>query len=135
MRQLKQKILDSWALLAYFEGSMQGAPILELLKEATEGKCALSITSVNWGEVLYVAWRRYGEGKKNLIENLMEQMPLEIVPVDKTLTRQAAYFKAIEKLPYSDSFCAALAYIKKADLVTGDKDFEAVAGKIKIQWL
>lgn len=135
MKQPKQKILDSWALLAYFEGSLPGKTIMELLKETAEGKYALSITSVNWGEVLYVTWRRYGEEKKNLIESMMEQMPLEIVPADKTLTRQAAYFKAVEKLPYSDSFCAALAYLKKAELVTGDKDFKAVEGKIKIQWL
>lgn len=135
MKQPKQKVLDSWALLAYFEGSLQGNAVTELLKEAAGEKHVLSITSVNWGEVLYVAWRRYGEEKKNIVENMMEQMPLEVVPADKTLTRQAAYFKAIKKLPYSDSFCAALAYLKKAELVTGDRDFKPVEDKIAIQWL
>lgn len=135
MKQPKQKVLDSWALLAYFEGSLQGKTVLEILRETAVGEYALFMTSMNWGEVLYVTWRQYGEEKKKLIEHMMEQMPLEIVPADKTLTRQAAYFKAIEKLPYCDSFCAALAFFKNAELVTGDSDFEAVEGKIKIQWL
>lgn len=132
-RVSQPKVLDSWAVLAYFEGARGGEAVLELLKQAE--KETLWMTSINWGEVLYMTHRRYGEEKKDLVEHLLEQMPLEIVGVDKALTRQAAYFKAVDRLPYCDSFAAALACLKKAELVTGDKDFKLVEDKVKIHWL
>jgi len=38
-------------------------------------------------------------------------------------------------LPYADCFAAALSKDWKAELVTGDRDFEMVQSEIKIQFL
>ena len=43
------------------------------------------------------------------------------------------YFRG--KLAYADAFAAALARLRKAELVTGDPDFKAVEGEIRIGWL
>jgi len=38
-------------------------------------------------------------------------------------------------MSYADAFAAALAKMKKAQLVTGDKEFKALEGEIKIIWI
>lgn len=129
------KVLDSWALLAYFEGEPAGAKVTELLKEAAEKGKNLLISVINWGEVLYVIESRHGKDKCEEAERLMNHMHLEIVDADKKLTSAAAHIKATTKLPYSDSFAAALAVNRKAALVTGDKDFRTVEDKIHLVWL
>jgi len=44
-------------------------------------------------------------------------------------------FKANENISYVDCFAAALAKIKKAKLVAGDKEFKVLQDEIKISWL
>ncbi len=129
------KVLDSWALLAYFEGEKAGAHIIEVLKEAAQKEKTLLISVVNWGEVLYVIEQRYGKEKRDEIEHLMNQMHLQVIDADKELTREAARLKANHKLPYADCFAAALANLRKATLLTGDKDFEKLEKDLKIEWL
>lgn len=129
------KVLDSWALLAYFEGEPAGAKVRELLKETAEKEKTFLISVVNWGEVLYTIESRHGKDKRGEVEHLMNQMHLEVVHADKELTRIAAHLKTSEKLPYGDSFAAAVALMKKAELVTGDKDFRVIESKIRIMWI
>lgn len=129
------KVLDSWALLSYFEGQEKGRKVTKILETAADGKCRLFLSVVNWGEILYVIHSRYGEKKRSEIEHLMNQMDITVVNIDRDIVRQAAAFKAVNKLPYADCFAAALAFLERADIVTGDKDFSAVEDKVKIEWL
>lgn len=129
------KVLDSWALLAFFEGQSAAQKITDLFQQAAEIGHTLLMSVVNWGEVLYVIESRHGEEKKNAIEQLMAQMHLTIVDATKEQTRLAAHLKASTKLPYADSFAAALALYNGSILVTGDRDFKRVEERIKIQWL
>jgi predicted nucleic acid-binding protein len=65
-------------------------------------------------------------------------LTIEIVGVDDKnleLVRQAAVYKATRKISYADAFAAALAKIKNAELITGDREFEQVEDDIKIGWL
>ena len=130
-----EKVLDSWALLAYFEDEPCAGKVADFLKEASEKDRSLLISAVNWGEILYVVERKYGSEKRDQIENWMEQMYLEVVPADKDIAREAARLKAAHKLGYADSFAAAIASLRKTELVTGDRDFQVVSKEIKITWL
>jgi predicted nucleic acid-binding protein len=47
----------------------------------------------------------------------------------------AATLKAHKKMSYADCFAAALAKMKKAELVTGDKEFKEVRKEVKILWI
>jgi ribonuclease VapC len=58
-----------------------------------------------------------------------------LVEANKDLTLQAAQFKAFNKMSFADCFAAALAMKKKCELLTGDKEFKHVEGKIKIKWM
>ncbi len=56
-------------------------------------------------------------------------------PVDRELADLAADFKSRVPISLADACAAALAKKLKADLVTGDPEFKAVAKEIKINWL
>jgi predicted nucleic acid-binding protein len=90
---------------------------------------------VNWGEVCYAIWRAHGEKAANTKLQETAQLPVELMDVDAELARLAASLKAQHNIPYADCFAAALAQMRKAVLVTSDKDFECVASVLKILWL
>ena len=54
---MKRVVLDASALMTFFEDRPGAAKVEELIAQATEGKCELLISVVNWGEVYYSVWR------------------------------------------------------------------------------
>jgi predicted nucleic acid-binding protein len=62
----------------------------------------------------------------------LAQLPIEIVAADMELTRLAAEFRALTKLPYPDCFAAALAKNRKGALATSDPDFSAVRHEVHL---
>lgn len=131
------KVLDSWALLAFFEDEPAAEEVEKLLAKADQGTHKLLLNVVNWGEVYYNIMRRVSREVAEQKVKEMAIMPIELVPVeaDLQLVRQAALYKASGKLAYADAFAAALAKLRNAELITGDPDFKAVEGEIKIGWL
>ena len=132
------KVIDGWALMALFNEEPAAEAVEKLLHAATAGRHTLLMSVVNWGEIYYTALRRGGErGAKAIVADIA-QMPITLVSVESLnleLVRQASIFKATKKLSYADCFAAALAKIRKAELVTGDKEFAALQRDIKIAWL
>lgn len=85
-------------------------------------------------DVLY-ALREGGKERAELYKNTFARYPITIVEANKELTLQAAQYKAFNKMSFADAYAAALAKLKKAALVTGDKKFKAVENEIKINWI
>lgn len=128
-------VLDAHALTAYFEKEPGYEKVQELLTEAASGGRLLLLSAVNWGEVFYVTYREHGKAAADQIARVIEEFPVEIVPVDVPIAHQGALYKATHKMSYSDCLAAALAKMRKATLVTGDKDLKQVEGEVKVQWL
>jgi ribonuclease VapC len=128
---VKTYVLDSSALMAFFEDRPGAEKVEELLAKAADTKHPLLMSVVNWGEVYYSVWRARGE--KAASAKLLEiaQLPIEIVGVDMELGKLAASLKAQHNLPYADCFAAALAQTRKAALVASDKDFQRAATALK----
>ena len=131
------KVLDSWALLAFFEDEQAAEEVEKLLARADQGTHKLLLCVVNWGEVYYSTMRKVSHEAAEQKALEMAILPIELVPVeaDLSLVRQAAIYKASGKLAYADAFAAALAKLNNAELITGDHDFESVEGEIRIHWL
>ena len=53
-------VLDSYALIAYFEAEPGGDRIAELLTAASDGACHVTMCVVNLGEVMYIVERERG---------------------------------------------------------------------------
>ncbi len=131
------KVLDSWALIAFFEDEPAAEEVEKILQRAADEKHKLLMSVVNWGEIYYNTMREVSQEAAEQKARDIAALPIEIVGVgeDLTLARQAAIFKATHKMSYADCFAAALAKEKKAELVTGDPEFKEVEKEIKIAWL
>ena len=131
---MKRVVLDSSAVMTFFENRPGAEKVEELIQLAIEGKRELLMSVVNWGEVYYSVWRAKGPGVALKVLADIAQLPIELVDADYDLTKRAAEFRAQHKLPYADCFAAALAIQTKAELAIADKDFTQVENRVKILW-
>lgn len=129
------KVLDSYALMAFFEDEPGADFVRGLIHKAVESNTNLLMSIVNLGEVWYSIARVTSEETADQYIHEIKGMGIEIVDADWILTRQAAAFKCNGNISYADCFAAALAKLKKAELVTGDKEFQTIEDQIKIQWM
>ena len=132
---MASKVLDSYALMAFFEDESGADLVRELILKAEENKVNLMMSVVNLGEVWYSIARTNSPEVADQYIGEIRGIAIEIVDADWQLTRQAAAFKVNGNISYGDCFAAALAKVKKADLVTGDKEFKSLEGEIKISWM
>ncbi len=129
------KVLDASALLAYLEKEAGFEKVKDSFDKGSAGGKDLLMTTVNLGEVYYIVMKEYSQQDAEKVFNLVKTFPIEFVPVDLALSIQAAQYKAAKNLPYADCFAAALAKLRKGELITKDKDFKVVEGEIKILWI
>lgn len=132
---MKTTVLDASALLAMFFGQPGMEQMRDLFHKASEADRPVFISAVNWAEVLYKMERKHGKAGYETARQFERTTPLETVPVDRDLAETAAHLKNAHDLGLADTFAAALAKSKKAELVTGDTDFKALEKEIKINWL
>lgn len=129
------KILDAFALIAFFQDEPGAQLVEDVILDAQDGKVELSICVVNLGEVYYSISRSDSLEKAEMYIKQIQSMPIEIVDADWELTRQASLYKTKGNVSYTDCFAAALAKLRNGELVTGDREFKSLAGEIKIVWL
>ena len=131
---MKRIVLDASAVMTFFEDRPGAAKVEELIARAAEGKCELLMSVVNWGEVYYSVWRAKGPGMARKIVAEIGQLPIELVDAGYELTKLAAELHAEHKLPYADSFAAALAADRKAPLATSDAEFAKIERRLNLLW-
>jgi len=131
------KVLDSWALIAFFEDEPAAEAVEKLLAQAAAEKHKLLLSVVNWGEIYYNTMREVSQEAAEQQARDLAALPIDIVGVgdDLQLVREAAKLKATKKMAYADCFAAALAKLRNVELVTGDPEFKEVEKEIKIGWL
>jgi predicted nucleic acid-binding protein len=134
-RKPKALVLDSWSVIAYLEDEPSGQKIADLIASAHEEAIPVSMCVVNVGEVWYIIAREISEGEANNSIKELRDMRIQFEDVNWELTQEAARFKSKNKMSYADCYAAALAKVRKADLVTGDAEFKAVEDQVKIQWV
>ena len=129
------RVLDSYSILAHLKDEPGAERMDEVYHSARESGQTLLLCTVNWGEVFYATLRTFGRERAEEIALSISRLPIEIIPADLELARQAAEFKATKRMSYADCFAAALAKLRKAELVTGDQEFKQVEGEVKILWI
>ena len=132
---MKGFVVDSFALLAYLEDEPGANKMERLFDEARNNRIELLMSVVNWGEVYYSIFRAKGEEKAEEYILIAEQLPLEIVEIDRDLMYQAARLKAVHRIALADCIAAALAMSRDYPVITGDPEFKRLEKKIKIEWL
>jgi ribonuclease VapC len=134
---MANKVLDSWALVAFFEDEPAASQVEEVLDQASTNQHRLFLSAINWAEIYYSTMREVSQEAADRHAEIIAQLPIEIVGLtdDLQLARQAAIYKARHRLSLADAFAAALAKEKRAELLTGDPEFRVLEGEIKLHWL
>ncbi len=132
---MKLIVLDSYALIAYLNKEEGYNKVSEIFENCSAIDEYALMCVVNFGEVYYHALRVGGEPKAKLFLEIIKALPIEIIEADINLTLLAAEIKAFNKMSYADAYAAALTKLKKAILVTGDKEFKTLDSEIKINWI
>ncbi len=131
-------VLDASAILRFTDKEPGFDRVRDLFYESAKGNVQLLLSSVNWGEVVAVLYKKSGGGAEAILASLAA-LPLTIVPVDAAAAAHAGKFKWSFSIPYADAFAGALTASHKSDhatLVTADYDFKNVPkGTIKIEFL
>lgn len=83
----------------------------------------------------YIALREGGEDKAELYKSTLAKYPITVVEANKELTLHAARYKAFHKISYADAYATTLAKLRKAELVTSDKEFKLLEKEIPIHWI
>jgi len=134
-RKAKALVFDAWSVLAYFEGGPAGQQIADILADAHENATPMMISVVNAGEVWYILSRETSETEADSSIEELQRLGVQFIDADWKLAREAARFKAKNKMSLADCFAAALTKENKADLVTGDQEFKQVESDMRIAWL
>ncbi len=128
-------ILDSYALLAYFQAEPAGAKVRNILKEASAGAAKAFLSVISLGEIYYIVARKRGEEKANTITEAISRLPVGLVDVTKERVLAAARVKAQHTVSYADAFVAATAIEFTATIVTGDPEFKETESRVAVLWL
>ena len=128
-------VLDSFALLAYFEDELGAEAVEDLLRQAQEQTITLYLSLINLGEVYYITQRERGPDKAIETLALIDQLPIQQQPVDRSLVLTAASLKANHAISYADAFAVGLAQQLQIPAVTGDPEFHKVTTLIEVVWL
>ena len=132
---MKRYVLDSYALIAYSREEKGAEAVAEIIDDGLHDRAELYLSVINWGEIYYITLRNFDLKRADFFKETIAMYPITIVEANKELTLQAAQYKAYHKISYADAFAAALAKMKKAVLVTGDKEFKSLENEINILWI
>ncbi|RCK74786.1 MAG: hypothetical protein ANABAC_1503 [Anaerolineae bacterium] len=132
---VETKVLDTYALIAFFEDEPGADFVRNLLLEAEAGSLKLALCVVNLGELWYIIARTISSALADALVEEIRGLSIEIVDADWELTHQAAIYKAKGGLSYADCYTAALAKLRQAEVVTGDPEFQKLRDEITLCWV
>lgn len=131
----KVSVLDSFALVSFFHKEPGWKKINALFYELSSSGDKAFLNIINWGECYYIIKRRVGKRKAEEALSLLEQLPVEIHPVDAKLVKEAAEIKSEYPVSYADGFCIATARRTDGQIFTNDQEFKAVQHLVTVVWL
>jgi predicted nucleic acid-binding protein len=128
-------VVDSHALLAFLRGEAGAEQVAALLESARRGRVRAIMPTLTLGEVAYVTERRSGLRAAHAALAAIDQLPIEVLAVDRVVALSAAHLKAAQGLHYVDATVAALASVEGGAVLTGDQDFAAIEAEVPVEWL
>ena len=128
-------LLDSYALLAYFQAEPAGAKVRNILKEAAAGAAKAFLSVINLGEIYYIVARKRGETEASVITEAISRLPVGLVDATKERVLAAARVKAQHPVSYADAFVVATAIEFTATIITGDPEFKETESRVAVLWL
>ena len=135
MKLMKNILLDSYAILKFYQDEPGADKVENLLTSSHQGNLQAYMSEINLGEVYYMTIRRLGlDLAKSRLEQFFE-LPIQVVPPSSDTILSASEIKAEYAISYADCFAVVTAIQFRASVITGDPEFKKVQHLVKIEWL
>ncbi len=118
-------LLDTKALIAFFNNEDGTEKIESILREIDENKADGYISATTITELYYLYSRRIGERVAKERIKQLKRSNLQVVPITENIAVKAGEYK-IQAIPIADALIAACAHFIEAPVVTDDEHFEKV---------
>ena len=132
---MEEYVLDSYALLAYFNSEPSGSAVLKLFEAARDQTANLYLSQINLGEIFYIVLRQRGIEKAQDTLKALHDLPIISCEASEARILAAAELKAQYPISYADAFAVALAQELGASLVSGDPEFKALEPGLLMIWI
>jgi predicted nucleic acid-binding protein len=119
-------VLDTSALMAFFQNEPGADTIKQILNRARGEKCQAVISFITLTELYYILWQEEGESAAKELLAHIKSLPVMIIESHERLTLLAGRIKATFRLSLADAFVAATASIVGGTLVHKDPELEQV---------
>ncbi len=129
------RIYDSFALLKLFQKEPGHQKVAKLLEDDRKSENSPLIQIINFGEIIYITKKDFGEHAKLRVIRSVLQMGFRIISAADDLVYQAAELKGNYPISYADAFLLATAIRENAVIVTGDPEFRNVESLCQIEWV
>lgn len=132
---MKCFVLDSFALLVFFEEQKDWKKVEQFLIDASSDKIELVMSGINYGELYYITAQREGFETADYVIQTVDSLPIKVIYPDQELTLESARIKSKGGISYADCFAASLAKKFNAALITGDPEFKKLTPEISLEWI
>lgn len=83
---MKKYVLDSYAMIAFFEDEPGADNVAEVLSHIVAKQAKGFMSVINWGEMYYNTLRESGAHEAENVLTQFNKFPIQIVDADKDLT-------------------------------------------------
>ncbi len=129
-------VLDASAVLRYLDDEAGAGRVEAILTAHLDGRSAVVISAIHWGEVMGILWKRHGlEAAESTMRDL-RSMRFAIVAATAERSQRAAVIRHKLRMPYADAFGVELAGDSPEHIfVTADFDAKPAEKHISIEFL
>jgi predicted nucleic acid-binding protein len=99
-------VLDSFALVSLFHRELGWQVVQKALYDQEKSRTRAVLNWINWGEFYYIVKRRVGAARTTDALRLLEQLPIDLFPVDQPLVRERRKSKANTHSPMPTPFAS-----------------------------
>ena len=129
----KRIILDTSAIITYFEGEEGKKTVEEFLIESASHEIELFIPFSAAIEFYYINFNSQGEETANQRFAMLMSLPVEVLKsIDEPYMIQAGRLKASYPISFADALIAAYVYLENASLVHKDPEYLALENEIDL---
>ena len=122
-----KRLLDSFALLAYFNKEGGFEKVRNVLANAQKSGHHVLMNEINIGETYYILDRKRGhEQAEYFLDTVLAGLPIFIIPNDFKAVISAAKIKAQYAFSFADCFAIATAQRDNAVILTGEPEIKNV---------
>ena len=135
MKRRKGFVLDSFAVISFFQAEKGSEKVKDILELAMANKVVACLSAINLGEIYYITTRRLGSNVAEELLDDIKRLPIRIEDASIERILDAGRIKAEYPLSYADAFAVSLGKELGMPVVTGDPEFKTLESLIKIIWL